>query len=116
MTQRQLAEAVTVKLGLKADYAPQTVSGWLTGKWVPDTFTIAAVAKIFGCSPGWLAFGEDAGVPSPEARERESLELETAQRIAALVRRQVSLAESLVSADTGGAAAGSVEPRRRRRA
>ena len=34
------------------------VSEWWTGKSIPDTIPMAALADLLGVSPGWLAFGE----------------------------------------------------------
>jgi transcriptional regulator with XRE-family HTH domain len=36
---------------------PATVSRWFQGA-EPPLATIAAMAKVFECDPGWLAFGE----------------------------------------------------------
>ena len=41
------------------------VSEWWTGKSIPDTVAMAALADILGADPGWLAFGDlsDASAP-----------------------------------------------------
>ncbi len=43
---------------LPSGRSPAAVSEWWTGKSIPDTVTMAALADILEVSPGWLAFGE----------------------------------------------------------
>jgi transcriptional regulator with XRE-family HTH domain len=68
-TQADLAEAVTRVLAHRGfDFPPfskVTVSRWESGKTEPSLATISAIAEVFGCDPGWLAFGEGRGRQSP---------------------------------------------------
>ena len=68
-TQADLAEAVTRVLAERGfDFPPfskVTVSRWESGKTEPSLATISAIAEVFGCDPGWLAFGAGEGRPSP---------------------------------------------------
>ncbi len=59
--------------------SPNAVSEWWTGKSIPDTIPMAALADILGVSPGWLAFGEGdmrgygpapGTAPDPDRRPR----------------------------------------------
>ncbi len=53
---------------LPSGRSPAAVSEWWTGKSIPDTITMAALADILEVSPGWLAFGEGDAVPEQEER------------------------------------------------
>jgi len=61
-TQTDLALAVTGVLRNRKPDAPPlskaTVSRWESDKTEPSLETICAVARVFGCEAGWLAFGE----------------------------------------------------------
>ena len=66
--QRELARRMGV--------APSTTSHWMTGRRLPDSEVIAAVARALGVRAAWLAFGEGSmvetervdTVPPPPAR------------------------------------------------
>jgi len=61
-TQSDLALAVTDALQSRKSDAPPlskvTISRWELGKAEPSLDTIRALARVFGCEAGWLAFGE----------------------------------------------------------
>jgi transcriptional regulator with XRE-family HTH domain len=46
-------------------FSKVTVSRWEAGKTEPSLATIAALAAVFRCDPGWLAFGAGEGRESP---------------------------------------------------
>ena len=66
-SQEWLASEVSKRLGLKPrDYLNQaTVSRWFRGA-EPNYETLASVAKVLGCDPGWLAFGPASQAPAPD--------------------------------------------------
>ena len=74
ITNQEMAERVADILHRPA-VTGASASRWKTGS-VPDLGVIGALAEICGVDPGWLAFGEQTGAPSPdvfsspEARER----------------------------------------------
>ena len=73
ISQAEIGRRMAQRLGMGR--SPAAVSEWWTGKSIPDTITMAALADVLGASPGWLAFGEgemergdgmEWGGPAPE--------------------------------------------------
>lgn len=66
-TQDWLAEEVSKELGLEPqEYLTQSLmSRYLRGSTTPPVGTIAAIAKVLGVDPGWLAFGPASQAPAP---------------------------------------------------
>ena len=56
LTRTMIGRMLEKKLG--KGRSANAVSEWWTGKSIPDTIPIAALADVLGVSPGWLAFGE----------------------------------------------------------
>lgn len=53
-----------VEVGKALDVTGVTVGRWESGEKEPDLQTIVRLAAYLGVSPGWLAFGEQGGVPA----------------------------------------------------
>ncbi len=46
-----------------------TVSNWFTGKQMPAVKQLEAIAAVLGVHPGWLTFGEETEVMTPDGPE-----------------------------------------------
>jgi transcriptional regulator with XRE-family HTH domain len=43
-----------------------TVSQWFLGNQMPSVEQLEAIAKVLGCSPAWLAFGQTGEIITPD--------------------------------------------------
>ena len=65
LSQERLGALVSRELSKGAPVTAATVSRWESGDTVPSVTTIAAIARVCGVDPGWLAFGAESAAPSP---------------------------------------------------
>lgn len=65
LSQERLGVLVSRELSKGAPVTAATVSRWESGDTVPSVATVAAVARVCGVDPGWLAFGAECAAPSP---------------------------------------------------
>lgn len=65
LSQERLGILVSRDLSKGAPVTAATVSRWESGDTVPSVTTIAAIARVCGVDPGWLAFGAESAAPSP---------------------------------------------------
>ena len=65
ISQVDLGVMVARALGEKRAISAATVSRWESGDALPSVPTVAAIAKVCGVDPGWMAFGADSLAPSP---------------------------------------------------
>ncbi|MFI5248569.1 MAG: helix-turn-helix domain-containing protein [Gemmatimonadales bacterium] len=65
LSQERLGALVSRELSKGAPVTAATVSRWESGDTVPSVTTIAAIARVCGVDPGWLAFGAASTAPSP---------------------------------------------------
>jgi transcriptional regulator with XRE-family HTH domain len=65
LSQERLGVLVSRELSKGAPVTAATVSRWESGDTVPSVTTIAAIARVCGVDPGWLAFGAESAAPSP---------------------------------------------------
>jgi transcriptional regulator with XRE-family HTH domain len=65
LSQERLGGLVSRELSKGAPVTAATVSRWESGDTVPSVTTLAAVARVCGVDPGWLAFGAESAAPGP---------------------------------------------------
>jgi transcriptional regulator with XRE-family HTH domain len=65
LSQERLGALVSRELSKGAPVTAATVSRWESGDTVPSVTTIAAIARVCGVDPGWLAFGAESAAPGP---------------------------------------------------
>lgn len=73
LTYGRIGELVAELEGRGRAYSDLTVGRWARGEQPPDSLlTIAAIAELAGCDPGWLAFGplSDASPPDTDSGRR----------------------------------------------
>jgi transcriptional regulator with XRE-family HTH domain len=71
LSQERLGVLVSRELSKGAPVTAATVSRWESGDTVPSIATLAAVARVCGVDPGWLAFGAESAAPSPRRGKRQ---------------------------------------------
>ena len=79
LSQERLGALVSRELSKGAPVTAATVSRWESGDTVPSVTTIAAIARVCGVDPGWLAFGAESTAPSPR-RGRAQLPAQSVAR------------------------------------
>ena len=65
LSQERLGGLVSRDLSKGAPVTAATVSRWESGDTVPSVTTLAAIARVCGVDPGWLAFGAESAAPGP---------------------------------------------------
>jgi transcriptional regulator with XRE-family HTH domain len=70
LTQERLGGLVSRELSKGAPVTAATVSRWESGDTVPSVTTLAAIARVCGVDPGWLAFGAESAAPGPRRGAR----------------------------------------------
>ena len=65
LSQERLGALVSRELAKGAPITAATVSRWESGDAAPSVASLAAVARVCGVDPGWLAFGADSAAPGP---------------------------------------------------
>ncbi len=65
LNQMWMGEIVARRLGRTKPFSKMTVSHWESGASEPDTAALAAIARLAGVDPGWLAFGAASSAPDP---------------------------------------------------
>ena len=71
LSQERLGALISRELSKGAPVTAATVSRWESGDTVPSVTTIAAIARVCGVDPGWLAFGAESAAPSPRRGKPE---------------------------------------------
>jgi transcriptional regulator with XRE-family HTH domain len=61
MDQKTIAKAL--------GYSPSTVNNWFTGKAMPSVEQLEAISKKLNASAGWLAFGTQGVLITPDGVE-----------------------------------------------
>lgn len=89
LSQRELALKVSAKLKADRVYNTSTVSGWIANRFAPDTRVMNAIAEIFHCDPGWLAFGANTHAQSPEEEARTETRLDAVRGVVQTIQEQI---------------------------
>jgi transcriptional regulator with XRE-family HTH domain len=80
LTQERLGGLVSRELSKGAPVTAATVSRWESGDTVPSVTTLAAIARVCGVDPGWLAFGAESAAPGPRRGARPPAPVQGAVR------------------------------------
>lgn len=65
----EFGKAVAKLAGRGTPLSDSTVSNWFTGKQMPVVKQLEAIGKVLGVHPGWLAFGSDDTITTPDSAE-----------------------------------------------
>ncbi len=68
----ELAAGVGKAVKWGKPFSNATVSQWFLGNQMPSVEQLDAIAKFLGCSPSWLAFGDQSVITYPEGEQRGS--------------------------------------------
>ena len=72
LTRSRIGHMIEDRLG--KGRSPNAVSEWWTGKSIPDTPAMAALADVLGVDPGWLEFGPEFSLAPRKAMTAGSKE------------------------------------------
>lgn len=64
--QGEFGRMVADAMGRPEPFSNAVVSEWQSDKKVPPVDVLAAIARVAGWDPGYLAFGDDSGAPTPD--------------------------------------------------
>jgi len=92
LTNREIGERVAKLLGRDEPILSQVVSAWFSAGQEPEDYprTVAALAKVLGVTPAYLAWGDEQEVTVSQTQDRVRAIVERANKTADKSGRKVS--------------------------